>query len=226
MKSVYCLNPISNAGMSRFDDTYCIADSIENADAVLLRSASMHEMTLPYSLLAIGRAGAGVNNIPLDSCAKKGIVAHMLVRDDAIELCGFAGQEELNCFKLLMSIIGVGARLALALLSELRPEQIAIAVSSGDSKTLTRANGVGKKLAERIILELKDKLKLISTTSASTSSDFVPTPQVTQGNIQKAVGALAVLGYASNDVLPFMAGIDPDLSVEEIIKLTLKKIGA
>ena len=70
MKSVYCLNPISNAGMSRFDDTYCIADSIENADAVLLRSASMHEMTLPYSLLAIGRAGAGVNNIPLDSCAR------------------------------------------------------------------------------------------------------------------------------------------------------------
>lgn len=74
MKSVYCLNPISNVGMSRFDDTYCIADSIENADAVLLRSASMHEMTLPDSLLAIGRAGAGVNNIPLDSCAKKGIV--------------------------------------------------------------------------------------------------------------------------------------------------------
>ena len=74
MKSVYCLNPISNAGMSRFDDTYCIADSIENADAVLLRSASMHEITLPDSLLAIGRAGAGVNNIPLDSCAKKGIV--------------------------------------------------------------------------------------------------------------------------------------------------------
>ena len=144
------------------------------------------------------------------------IYTHMLVRDDAIELCGFAGQEELNCFKLLMSISGVGARLALALLSELRPEQIAIAVSSGDSKTL----------AERIILELKDKLKLISTTSTSTSSDFVPTPQVTQGNIQKAVGALAVLGYASDDVLPFMAGIDPDLSVEEIIKLTLKKIGA
>lgn len=74
MKSVYCLNPISNAGMSRFDSTYCIADSMENSDAVLLRSASMHELTLPDSLLAIGRAGAGVNNIPLDACAKKGIV--------------------------------------------------------------------------------------------------------------------------------------------------------
>lgn len=154
------------------------------------------------------------------------VYTHMLVRDDAIELCGFAGQEELNCFRLLMSISGVGARLALALLSELRPEQIAIAVSGGDSKTLTRANGVGKKLAERIILELKDKLKLISTTSQNVDSDFVPTSQTGQGNIQKAVGALAVLGYSSDDVLPFMSGIDPDLSVEEIIKLTLKKIGS
>lgn len=154
------------------------------------------------------------------------VYTHMLVRDDAIELCGFAGQEELNCFRLLMSISGVGARLALALLSELRPEQIAIAVSGGDSKTLTRANGVGKKLAERIILELKDKLKLISTTTQNVDSDFVPAPQAGQGNIQKAVGALAVLGYSSDDVLPFMSGIDPDLSVEEIIKLTLKKIGS
>lgn len=154
------------------------------------------------------------------------VYTHMLVRDDAIELCGFAGQEELNCFKLLMSISGVGARLALALLSEFRPEQIAIAVSGGDSKTLTRANGVGKKLAERIILELKDKLKLISTTSAGADTDYIPSSQAGQGNIQKAVGALAVLGYSSDDVLPFMSGIDPDLSVEEIIKITLKTIGS
>lgn len=154
------------------------------------------------------------------------IYTHMLVRDDAIELCGFAGQEELNCFKLLMSISGVGARLALALLSELHPEQIAIAVSSNDSKTLTRAPGVGKKLAERIILELKDKLKLLSISTENSSSDFVPTSQVSVGNIQKAIGALAVLGYSNDDVLPFMSGIDPDLSVEEIIKITLKKIGA
>ncbi len=156
------------------------------------------------------------------------VYTHMLVREDAIELCGFAGQEELNCFKLLTSISGVGARLALALLSTLRPEQIAIAVSGGDSKTLTSAPGVGKKLAQRIILELKDKLKLISTPSSQAESDstaaFVQAEQ--EGNIQKALGALAVLGYSSNDVLPFMSGIDPDLPVEEMIKQTLKKIGS
>lgn len=74
MNNIYCLNPISEAGMSRFDSNYCMTDSLENADAALVRSASMHELALPDSLLAIGRAGAGVNNIPLDACAKKGIV--------------------------------------------------------------------------------------------------------------------------------------------------------
>lgn len=74
MKQIYCLNPIAQAGMSRLDASYTTADSLEQADAVLVRSASMHELALPSSLLAIGRAGAGVNNIPLDTCAKKGIV--------------------------------------------------------------------------------------------------------------------------------------------------------
>lgn len=152
------------------------------------------------------------------------VYTHMLVRDDAIELCGFANQEELNCFRLLMSISGVGARLALALLSTLRPEQIAIAVSGGDSKTLTSAPGVGKKLAQRIILELKDKLKLFPTSSDAVMSD-IKTAQVQEGNIQKAIGALAVLGYSAEDVLPFMSGIDTNLSVEQIIKETLKAIG-
>ncbi len=156
------------------------------------------------------------------------VYTHMLVREDAIELCGFAGQEELNCFRILMSISGVGARLALALLSTLRPEQIAIAVSVGDSRTLTAAPGVGKKLAQRIILELKDKLKLISTPSAQAESNGTDTfvQAAREGNIQKALGALAVLGYSSDDVLPFMSGIDPDSPVEEIIKQTLKKIGS
>lgn len=154
------------------------------------------------------------------------VYTHMLVRDDAIELCGFAGQEELNCFKLLMSISGVGARLALALLSTLRPEQIAIAVSGGDSKTLTSAPGVGKKLAQRIILELKDKLKLISVSVDEGSADYAPAFKAQEGNIQKALGALTVLGYSGDDVLPFMSGIDPNTSVEEIIKQTLKRIGS
>lgn len=153
------------------------------------------------------------------------IYTHMLVRDDAVELCGFATIGELNCFKMLMSINGVGARLAIALLSELQPEQIAVAVSMGDSKTLTKANGVGNKLAQRIILELKDKIKNITT--IDTQSD-IPTGNVqpvSAGNISQAVNALAVLGYSPDEVMPFMGGIDSSLPVEQIIKETLKAIG-
>lgn len=155
---------------------------------------------------------------------KATVYTHMLVRDDAVELCGFATESELNCFKLLMSISGVGARLAIALLSEFQPEQIAVAVSTGDSKTLTKANGVGNKLAQRIILELKDKLKNITSVGTSDIQKQIVNP-VSAGNISQAVNALAVLGYSPEEVMPFMSGIDPSYPVERIIKETLKAIG-
>lgn len=153
------------------------------------------------------------------------VYTHMLVRDDAVELCAFSTTEELNCFKLLMSISGVGARLAVALLSELRPEQIAVAVSTGDSKTLTRASGVGNKLAQRIILELKDKLKGFAPSAQNSGSVTAALP-ASEGNFGSALAALAVLGYSSDDILPFMSGIDPTLPVEQIIKMTLKNVGS
>ena len=152
------------------------------------------------------------------------LYTQMLVRDDAIELCGFATTDELNCFKMLMSISGVGARLAIALLSELQPEQIALAVSTGDSKTLTKANGVGNKLAQRIILELKDKIKKLTTTDITNTASVNIQPSAT-GNIQQALNALAVLGYSPDEALPFMSGIDSSLPVEKIISETLKAIG-
>lgn len=152
------------------------------------------------------------------------LYTQMLVRDDAIELCGFATTDELNCFKMLMSISGVGARLAIALLSELQPEQIALAVSTGDSKTLTKANGVGNKLAQRIILELKDKIKKLTTTDAINTTSVNIQPSAT-GNIQQALNALAVLGYSPDEALPYMSGIDSSLPVEKIISETLKAIG-
>lgn len=152
------------------------------------------------------------------------LYTQMLVRDDAIELCGFATTDELNCFKMLMSISGVGARLAIALLSELQPEQIALAVSTGDSKTLTKANGVGNKLAQRIILELKDKIKKLSTTDTINAATVNVQPSAS-GNIQQALNALAVLGYSPDEALPYMSGIDSSLPVEKIISETLKAIG-
>ncbi len=154
------------------------------------------------------------------------LYTHMLVREDAVELCGFATADEMNCFRLLTSISGVGAKVAIAILSVLTPEQVALSVSLGDSKALTKASGVGNKLAQRIILELKDKIKKLGITEAS-SSETVPSSSVpaASGNISQALGALAVLGYTPDEILPFMNGIDTTLPVEKIIAETLKAIG-
>lgn len=154
------------------------------------------------------------------------LYTHMLVREDAVELCGFSTTAEMNCFKMLMSISGVGAKVALSILSALSPEQVALAVSLGDSKALTKAGGVGNKLAQRIILELKDKIKKLGIAEpVSGIEESVPAAPLSAGNISQAIGALAVLGYTPDEVLPFMKGIDPSLSVEKIISETLRAIG-
>lgn len=153
------------------------------------------------------------------------IYTQMLVREDSVELCGFAEASELNCFNMLMSISGVGAKVAIAILSVLTPEQVALAVSFGDSKALTKASGVGNKLAQRIILELKDKVKKLGIAQTSAETESTPAMPIQTGNISQAIGALAVLGYTPDDVLPFMKGIDPALPVEKIISETLRAIG-
>lgn len=153
------------------------------------------------------------------------VFTHMIVREDAVELCGFYDTSELNCFRILTGISGVGARVAIAILSVLTPEQIALAVSSGDSKTLTKASGVGNKLAQRIVLEMKDKVKkMIPSGSIQVSQGSAAIPAAV-GNIEKAIGALAVLGYSPDEVTPFMRGIEPSWPVEKIIGETLKAIG-
>lgn len=152
------------------------------------------------------------------------LFTYMHVREDAVELFGFYTKEELSTFKLLISISGVGPKVALAILSELSSEMIALSVSSGDYKTLTRASGVGPKLAQRIVLELKDKIKGISVDSA----DSVVTKGsviADTGNIPKAVQALAVLGYSAADVTPILSQLDPSLTVEQLISATLKQMG-
>ena len=150
------------------------------------------------------------------------LYTYMNVREDAMELFGFATKSELSTFKLLIGITGVGPKVALAILSELSSEQIAMCVSAGDSKTLTRASGVGPKLAQRIVLELKDKI------SAADTSGFEPTSNgsviADTGNVPKAVAALAVLGYSAADVTPILSRLDPNMSVEAMIAATLKQM--
>ncbi|MBQ2971751.1 MAG: Holliday junction branch migration protein RuvA [Ruminococcus sp.] len=152
------------------------------------------------------------------------LFTYMNVREDAVELFGFYSKGELSTFKMLISISGVGPKVALAILSELSSEQIALSVSAGDYKTLTRASGVGPKLAQRIVLELKDKIKGISTDGAEgivTKGSVI----ADTGNIPKAVAALAVLGYSAADVTPVLSKLDPSLSVEQLISATLKQMG-
>lgn len=151
------------------------------------------------------------------------LFTYMNVREDAVELFGFYTKGELTTFKMLISISGVGPKVALAILSELSSEQIAVAVAASDYKTLTRASGVGPKLAQRIVLELKDKIKGVSVDGA----DSVVTKGsviVDTGNIPKAVSALAVLGYSAADVTPVLSKLDPSLSVEEMISATLRQM--
>ena len=150
------------------------------------------------------------------------LYTYMNVREDAMELFGFATKGELSTFKMLIGITGVGPKVALAIPSDLTSEQIAMCVSSGDSKTLTRANGVGPKLAQRIVLELKDKIKGVADTAGfdvGKGSVIVDT-----GNVPKAVAALAVLGYSAADVTPILSKLDPAMPVEAMIAATLKQM--
>ena len=155
------------------------------------------------------------------------LYTYLNVGEDVFDLYGFATQSELNTFKLLIGVSGVGPKAALAILSTGTPDALAMAIITGDEKTLTAAPGIGKKIAQRIILELKDKL---AKESAATGLDFsgssgaVSTAAFTN-KATEAAQALAVLGYTSAEVAPALKGVDVEnLPLEEIIRQSLKKM--
>ena len=151
------------------------------------------------------------------------LYTYMNVREGAIDLFGFATIAEQNCFRRLTSVSGVGPKVALGILSELKPDQLMLSLVSQDVKSLTRAPGVGKKLAERILLELRDKVK-----NEELSQQLQQVSQVSDqlasgsGNIAEAVSALVVLGYSQSEAAMAVSKIDATLPVEEIIKLALR----
>lgn len=149
------------------------------------------------------------------------LYTYLNVREDAVDLFGFATQSELATFKTLISVSGVGPKAGLSILSELTAEQVAMAIATDDIKTITRAQGIGKKIAQRIILELKDKL----AKSEQAQSGSVQMTQAVSGNIPKAVEALGVLGYTPAEVAPVLSTFDASLPVEQLIAMTLKQMG-
>ena len=153
------------------------------------------------------------------------LFTYLNVREDAMELFGFATKTELETFKTLISVSGVGPKAGLSVLSELSPEQVAMAIATDDIKTITRAQGIGKKIAQRIVLELKDKLAKAVSGDGGFPNIGSGAAAAASGNVPKAVEALGVLGYTPADVAPVLATLDSDLPVEQLIALTLKQMG-
>ena len=147
----------------------------------------------------------------------------MNVREDAIELFGFAAQEELASFKQLTAISGVGPKVGLSILSELSPERVALAVAAGDYKALTKAAGVGPKLAQRIVLELKDKVQALTSSAGGFE---MPTGGIVSaaGNAAQAVDALAVLGFTAGEASAAVGKLDSSLPVETLVREALKML--
>ena len=152
------------------------------------------------------------------------LFTYMAVREDGIELFGFANEAELSSFKMLLSVSGVGPKAAISILSLLTPEKFALAVCTDDRKLIAKANGIGPKTAARIILELKDKLMKVTdigeAANASIENVSVPT---NAGKLAEAQDALLVLGYSRSEALNVLKTIDTQtLGLEEIIKRALK----
>ncbi|MCQ2468195.1 MAG: Holliday junction branch migration protein RuvA [Ruminococcus sp.] len=155
------------------------------------------------------------------------LYTYLYVREDIVELFGFADQQELNCFKLLISVSGVGPKAATSILSDMTPEKFAFYVASGDSKSFTRTKGIGAKTAQRIVLELKDKISSESI-SGSVSGDAAAfsASAASSDSVSEALEALMVLGYSQGETAPILGKLDPSLSTQELIKETLRLLSA
>ena len=158
---------------------------------------------------------------------KKGETAklftHCNIKEDTFDIYGFYNNEELKSFQMLLGVTGVGPKVALSILSYTSPDRLSLAIMTGDEKALTQVQGVGKKMAQRIILELKDKLGSLMTEMDS-SYEAVASVN-TGGKAAEAAAALAALGYSASEAGAALKGIGVDtLPVEEIIRAALKKM--
>lgn len=147
---------------------------------------------------------------------------YMVVREDAMDLYGFIDREELECFKLITSVSGVGSKIGLALLSEFTANQITLYIASNDPKALTAATGVGIKLAQRIVLELKDKI------GALDSSEEIEIKAVgnatANSNSKDAIEALVNFGYTKSEAALAVGKLDQSLPADQLIKQALKSL--
>lgn len=161
----------------------------------------------------LGKIGSNVN-----------LYTYLSVKEDALDLFGFSTLEELNSFKLLITVSGVGPKAAVSVLSELSPEKLALAIASSDVKSITKANGVGRKTAERIVLELKDKTGSLSQTDFSSVASAASVAEDSAAG--EAVAALVALGFSQSDAAVTVGQMDQSLSADEMIRLGLRQLSS
>lgn len=156
------------------------------------------------------------------------LFTYMHITENSLDLFGFATTDELEMFKMLISVSGVGPKAALAILNEFTPDKLTLYIASGDAKMITKAQGVGPKLAQRIVLELKDKAsKQLPGGVVSAPSDiFSSSSEMTAGsdNISQAISALVSLGYSRSEALTALGGVDPSQSADDMIRAALRKL--
>ena len=193
---------------------YCLTGKIlkKSLDSVVISCGGVGYLaqipaTIGESLPPVGREGT--------------LYTILNVTENDVSLYGFATEDQRDCFKMLTAVSGVGPKAGLAILSVMTPERVALAASSGDHKAFTKASGVGPKLAQRITLELKDKVGkgLADGTGFAVSGAAAPLPSSAPA---QAVAALVSLGYSPSDAAAAVARVDETLSVQDIIKVALR----
>lgn len=169
---------------------------------------------------------ASANTIGALQIGKRGkLYTYLQVKEEIFELYGFYSLAEKHCFEMLISVSGVGPKAALSVLSSNTPEGVAMAILSGNEKTLTAAPGIGKRIAQRVILELKDKMQKQSGGLEMPAMAAVGAPVGTSSKMTDAMSALTVLGYGTNEIAAALRGVDmTDSTLEDIIRAALKNM--
>lgn len=184
-----------------------------NLVAIECGSVAFQCMTTLNTISQIGKTGEQAT-----------LFTYLNVREDALDLFGFYTQQEMASFKQLISVSGVGPKAALAILSQLSPDKLALCIASGDIKSITQAQGVGPKLAQRVILELKDKMSQTVAQNSSMSISGSDLKPANNGSLSESVEALVMLGYSRVEAASAISKLDQSLPVEELIRLALKAL--
>ncbi|MBQ8140458.1 MAG: Holliday junction branch migration protein RuvA [Clostridia bacterium] len=196
---------------------------LETGFAVIDAGGVGYKLTISQSTYAQMPPHRSVDEKPVVT-----LYSYMAVREDGIELFGFATSEELDAFKLLITVSGVGPKAAISILSLLTPQKLTLAICSDDKKTISKANGIGPKTAARIVLELKDKLKktaFIGNVGEDSEQETFYDSATSSDKRSDALSALMVLGYSRNEAESVLRKIDiSSLEVDDIIREALKKM--